>query len=134
VVEVSREPMFLPNLRSTELAREEINYVCVPILLNQSRRAGRGFRFKADLRPHGEVPRRRRLADGSVDSDSTRHRCRARAAPRGKHPLKSELRERYDFSNGLGTSGPMRRLRAGVAGGGTDTTVLIRGESGTGRS
>src|SRR5207248_2899379 len=48
--------------------------------------------------------------------------------------LKSELRERYDFSNLLGTSGPMRLVYEQVAQvARTDTTVLVRGESGTGK-
>ena len=48
--------------------------------------------------------------------------------------LKSELRERYDFSNILGTSGPMRLVYEQVSQvARTDTTVLIRGESGTGK-
>ena len=48
--------------------------------------------------------------------------------------LKSELRERYDFSNILGTSGPMRLVYEQVSQvARTDTTVLIRGESGTGQ-
>ena len=48
--------------------------------------------------------------------------------------LKLELRERYDFSNILGTSGPMRLVYEQVAQvARTDTTVLVRGESGTGK-
>ncbi len=48
--------------------------------------------------------------------------------------LKLELRERYDFSNILGTSGPMRIVYEQVAQvARTDTTVLVRGESGTGK-
>src|SRR6266550_4001110 len=48
--------------------------------------------------------------------------------------LKLELRERFDFSNILGTSGPMRLVYEQVAQvARTDTTVLVRGESGTGK-
>src|SRR5262249_37887241 len=51
-----------------------------------------------------------------------------------KRPLRQELRERYDFSNLLGTSGPMRQICEQVAQvARTMTTVLIRGESGTGK-
>ncbi len=48
--------------------------------------------------------------------------------------LRQELRERYDFSNMVGSSGPMRQIFEQVAQvAGTNTTVLIRGESGTGK-
>ncbi len=48
--------------------------------------------------------------------------------------LKQELRERYDFSNLVGSSGPMRQIYEQVAQvAGANTTVLIRGESGTGK-
>ena len=48
--------------------------------------------------------------------------------------LRQELRERYDFSNLLGTSGPMRQICEQVAQvARTMTTALIRGESGTGK-
>jgi Nif-specific regulatory protein len=48
--------------------------------------------------------------------------------------LRQELRERYDFSSIIGSSGPVRQMyeqMAQVAA--TNTTVLIRGESGTGK-
>ena len=48
--------------------------------------------------------------------------------------LRLELRERYDFSNLVGTSGPMRQVQEQVAQvAPTATTVLLRGESGTGK-
>jgi Nif-specific regulatory protein len=48
--------------------------------------------------------------------------------------LRQELRERYDFSNIIGTSGPTRLMYEQVAQvAQTNTTVLIRGESGTGK-
>ena len=48
--------------------------------------------------------------------------------------LRQELRERYDFSNLVGSSGPMRQIYEQVTQvAGTNTTVLIRGESGTGK-
>ena len=48
--------------------------------------------------------------------------------------LRQELKERYDFSSIIGSSGPVRQMyeqMAQVAN--TNTTVLIRGESGTGK-
>src|SRR2546427_5311906 len=48
--------------------------------------------------------------------------------------LRQELRDRYDFSNIIGTSGPVRQMYEQVAQvAATNTTVLIRGESGTGK-
>jgi Nif-specific regulatory protein len=48
--------------------------------------------------------------------------------------LRQELKERYDFSNLIGTSGPMRQVYEQVAQvARTNTTVLLRGESGTGK-
>jgi Nif-specific regulatory protein len=48
--------------------------------------------------------------------------------------LRDELRERYDFSHILGTSGAMRQVCEQVIKvARTNTTVLIRGESGTGK-
>src|SRR5437899_3368177 len=48
--------------------------------------------------------------------------------------LLEELKERYDFSNIIGTAGPMRQVYEQIAQvAHTNTTVLIRGESGTGK-
>ncbi len=48
--------------------------------------------------------------------------------------LRQELRERYDFSNLVGTSNAIRQVYEQVAQvARTSTTVLIRGESGTGK-
>jgi Nif-specific regulatory protein len=48
--------------------------------------------------------------------------------------LREELRERYEFTNLIGNSGPMRRVYEQISQVvGTAATVLIRGESGTGK-
>jgi Nif-specific regulatory protein len=48
--------------------------------------------------------------------------------------LREELRERYDFSNLIGNSGPIRRVYEQVTQvASTNTTVMLRGESGTGK-
>ncbi|MBA3497004.1 MAG: sigma 54-interacting transcriptional regulator, partial [Gemmatimonadales bacterium] len=48
--------------------------------------------------------------------------------------LREELRERYEFTNIIGNSGPMQRVYEQVAQVvGTGATVMIRGESGTGK-
>ena len=121
-----------------ELAREEISYVCVPILLNRKAvgALGADFRFK----PERDFDRTVKFLGvvASLMAQSIRIQRvidaeRERLREENTH-LKSELRERYDFSNILGTSGPMRLVYEQVSQvARTDTTVLIRGESGTGK-
>jgi Nif-specific regulatory protein len=48
--------------------------------------------------------------------------------------LREVLKERHDYSNLVGTSGPMRWVMADHAGGAANTTVLLRGESGYGKA
>jgi Nif-specific regulatory protein len=139
VPRVSREPMFLRRTSDRpELTREEISYVCVPILL--SRKAvgalGADFRFKPERDFDRTVKFLGVVASLMAQSirvqrviDSEREKLREE----NTH-LRSELRERYDFSNILGTSGPMRLVYEQVSQvARTDTTVLVRGESGTGK-
>jgi Nif-specific regulatory protein len=48
--------------------------------------------------------------------------------------LLGELKERYEFTNIIGTAGPMRQVYEQIVQvANTNTTVLIRGESGTGK-
>jgi Nif-specific regulatory protein len=117
VPRVSREPMFLRRTSERpELATHELSYVCVPILLNRKAVGALGvdFRFK----PERDFDRTVKFL-GVVASllaqairiqrviDAERDRLREE----NTH-LKLELRERYDFSNILGTSGPMRLVYA----------------------
>lgn len=139
VPRVSREPMFLRRTAERpELAREDISYVCVPILLNRKAvgALGADFRFKADRDFDRSVKFLGVVASLLAQAiriqrviDAERDRLREE----NTH-LKLELRERYDFSNMLGTSGPMRLVCEQVAQvARTDTTVLVRGASGTGK-
>jgi Nif-specific regulatory protein len=121
-----------------ELASHEISYVSVPILLNRKAIGALGvdFRFKADrdfdrtVKFLGVVAS---LMAQAIRIQRVIDEERDRLREENTH-LKSELRERYDFSNLLGTSGPMRLVYEQVAQvARTDTTVLVRGESGTGK-
>ena len=139
VPRVSREPMFLRRTSDRpELAREEISYVCVPILLNRKAVGALGvdFRFK----PERDFDRTVKFLGvvASIVAQAVRIQRvidaeRDRLREENTH-LRLELKERYDFSNILGTSGPMRLVYEQVAQvARTDTTVLVRGESGTGK-
>ena len=139
VPRISREPLFLRRTSDRpELAREEISYVSVPILLNRKAvgALGADMRFKAErdfdrtVKFLGVVAS---LVAQSVRIQRVIDAERDRLREENTH-LKGELRDRYDFSNILGTSGPMRLVYEQVSQvARADTTVLIRGESGTGK-
>ena len=122
VPRVSREPMFLRRTSDRpELAREEISYVCVPILLNRKAvgALGADFRFKAerDFDRTVKFLGRRRVAHGAVDPHSARHRRRARSAARGKHaPQERAARALRLLEHPRHERADAARLRAGVAG------------------
>ena len=139
VPRASSEPMFLQRAsKRPELPREEISYVCVPILLNRKAVGALGvdFRFKPDRDFDRTVKFLGVVASMLAQAIKIQRLIdaeRRRLEDENTH-LRQELRERYDFSNILGTSGPMRQVYEQVAQvARTNTTVLIRGESGTGK-
>ncbi len=139
VPRVSKEPEFLNRAaKRTELPKEELSFICVPILLN--RRAvgaiGVDLKFNPD-RDYERYVKFLGIVASSVAQALKIQRLieedRKRLVDENQH-LRQELRERYDFSSIIGTSGPVRQMyeqMAQVAA--TNTTVLIRGESGTGK-
>jgi len=139
VPRVSREPLFLNRTADRpEVGQQELSFICVPILLDRKVAGALGvdFRFKPDrdfdrtVKFLGVVAS---LLAQAVRIQRVIDAERDRLREENTH-LRSELRERYDFSNILGTSGPMRLVYEQVAQvARTDTTVLIRGESGTGK-
>src|SRR5580765_1082172 len=139
VPRVSKEPAFLHRAaKRPELPREELSFICVPILLN--RRAvgalGVDLKFNPD-RDYDRYVKFLGVAASSVAQALKIQRLveedKKRLVDENLH-LKQELKERYDFSMIIGTSGPVRQMyeqMSQVAA--TNTTVLIRGESGTGK-
>ena len=139
VPKVSREPAFLHRAsRRPELAHQELSFICVPILIN--RRAvgalGIDLKFKPE-RTFDKSVKTLALVASMIGQALKIHRLieedKRRLVDENTH-LRQELRERYDFSNLVGTSGPMRQVFEQVSQvAGTNTTVLVRGESGTGK-
>ena len=139
VPRVSREPAFLQRAaKRPELAREELSFVCVPILVDRKAAGALGIdlRFKADRDFDGTVKFLGVVASMVAQALTLQRSIEAerrRLLAENTH-LRQELRERYDFNNIIGTSGPVREMYEQVAQvAKANTTVLIRGESGTGK-
>jgi Nif-specific regulatory protein len=139
VPRVSREPAFL-NLapRRPDHPRQELSFICVPITLNRTPVGALGvdLRFKPE-RDYDSSVKFFGIVSSMIAQALNVQRMveeeRRRLLDENTH-LRQELRERYDFSNIIGTSGPTRQMYEQVAQvAQTNTTVLIRGESGTGK-
>src|SRR5687767_9047841 len=139
VPRVSKEPAFL-NIapRRSENVKQELSFICVPIMLNRSAVGSLAvdLRFKAERDYDSSVKFLGVVASMIAQALKVQRAVedeRRRLEDENTH-LRQELRERYDFSNIIGTSGPVRQMYEQVAQvAGTNTTVLIRGESGTGK-
>ncbi len=139
VPQVSREPSFLHRAAPRrELQREELSFICVPIAVEKKPVGA----LSIDLRWHPELEFERlvkflRVVASMIGQALAVQRLveadRQRLVDENMS-LRRELKERYEFTNIVGKSGPMRQVFeqiTQVAHGGT--TVLIRGESGTGK-
>ena len=140
VPQISQEPSFLHRTgkRRSEGIGTETTFICVPIpgrsaplgAMNVDLPFDRDRDYERDLQlfrvvatMFGQALRVKSLVEAE----------RQRLLDENTH-LREELRERYDFSHIIGTSGPMRRVFEQIARvAATGTTVLIRGESGTGK-
>ncbi len=138
VPQVSHEPLLLERAAQRKGNREELSFICVPIVVAR-RHVGAlsvDLRFRADrdysrtaefLRVVAAIIAQALRVERLVEAETQR------LLEENTH-LREELRERYDFSNMVGNSGRMRQVYEQIAQvAGTATTVLIRGESGTGK-
>jgi Nif-specific regulatory protein len=139
VPRVSKEPALLNRAsKRSEVTKEELTFICVPVLLN--RRAVGALAVDLKFNPDRDYDRSIQfygIVASSVAQAVKVQRLveedKKRLVDENQH-LRQELRERYDFSSIIGSSGPVRQMyeqMAQVAA--TNTTVLIRGESGTGK-
>jgi Nif-specific regulatory protein len=139
VPRVSREPAFLHRAADRpELPQEELTYISAPVTL-EGRTVGA---IAIDLRYKGDRDYNRTVkflgVVGSMIAQAVKvHRLiqadRQRLVDENAH-LREELKERYDYSNLVGTSGPMQEVYRQISQvARTNTTVLLRGESGTGK-
>jgi Nif-specific regulatory protein len=138
VPQVSREPLFLNRPARKDLDRNEVSFICVPVVLAKKTIGALAvdLPFKKDRDYDHYVKFLRVVASmiaQAVRVEMLLDTERQRLIEENTH-LREELRERYDFSHLVGTSGPMRQVYDQIAQvARTNTTVLIRGESGTGK-
>ena len=138
IPQVSKEPSFLNRAGRRDLDKQEISYICVPVVLN--RKAAGALAVDLPFRPDRDYEYSTRLLRlvcsmiaQAVKVERMADAERQKLIEENIH-LREELRERYDFSHIIGNSSPMRRVYEQIAQvARTNTTVLIRGESGTGK-
>jgi Nif-specific regulatory protein len=139
VPRVSREPAMLNRAaRRTGTADRELSFVCVPVMLN--RRAIGALAVDLRYKPERDFESHVKflgvvasMIAQAIKIQRLIEEDRRRLIDENQH-LRQELRDKYDFSNIIGTSSAVRQMYeqvAQVAAG--NTTVLIRGESGTGK-
>ena len=139
VPQASNEPLFLGRAAQTKkLSRHEITFICVPITLNRKSVGALAgvLRYKKD-RDYDRAVKFLRVVASMIAQGLKVHQMveleKQRLLDENIH-LRQELKQRYDFSNIIGNSGPMRQVYEQISQvAPTNTTVLIRGESGTGK-
>ncbi|HSB08281.1 MAG TPA: sigma 54-interacting transcriptional regulator [Blastocatellia bacterium] len=139
VTQASHEPLFLGRAAPMKtLGKHEITFICVPITINRKTAGALAgvLRYKKDRDYDRSVKFLRVVASMMAQALKVHHIVemdRQRLLDENIH-LRLELKQRYEFSNIIGNSGPMRQVYEQIAQvAPTNTTVLIRGESGTGK-
>src|SRR5918996_1755809 len=139
VPQISREPMFLDRLGARKKPlRKELTFICVPVLVNGKPVGvlGVDLDYKADRDYERATKFLSIIATMIAQAIKVEHLVESdkqRLLDENIH-LKQELRERYDFSHIIGNSSPLRQVYEQVTQvARTNTTVLLRGESGSGK-
>jgi Nif-specific regulatory protein len=138
VPQASREPLLLNRAARREGGRQELTFICVPLVVN--RRAVGALSVDLPFRRDRDYDRSLKfyklvaaMVAQAVKVSRLAEAERRRLVEENTH-LRDELRERYAFQHLIGTSATIRQVYEQVAQvARTNTTVLIRGESGTGK-
>jgi Nif-specific regulatory protein len=135
----AREPLVMNRaFQRRRSGSADWSLVCVPILLERKPAGALAVDFPFDANRDYQADAQFLSVVASMIAQSLRANRtieaeRTRLLAENSH-LRQELEERYDLSNIVGTSGPMRQVYEQIAQvAQTNTTVLIRGESGTGK-
>ena len=138
VPKVSEEPLFLNRFERWNVTKEEISFICVPILIGQEvigtisvdRTYDKDVSLDEDLRVLS-------IISSMIANDMRTRReegLRRQELEDENLRLRHELEDRFRPDNIIGNSNTMRDVYRQISQvSGSDTTVLIRGESGTGK-
>ena len=139
VPQVSHEPRFLNRAATRpELARQELTYICVPIRLDGQTVGALciDLIYKSD-RDYERTTKFLGVVGSMIAQAMKVHQlieAERQLLVSENTSLRLELKERYGFSNMVGTSRAMQEVYEQVAQvAPTNTTALLRGESGTGK-
>jgi Nif-specific regulatory protein len=138
VPRVSEEPLFLNRFQRSDLAADELSFICVPICIGKlvmgtiavDRPYQKDYSLEGDMRLLSIV------ASMIAHDVKTRHEeATAKQALMDENErLRHELQDRFRPENILGNSNAMGDVYTQIHHvASSDTTVLIRGESGTGK-
>lgn len=139
IPKVSEEPLFLDRLyKRRKLTSDEISFLCVPIALGKEVvGALSADRIFDAATPLDEGVRLLSIVASMIANDVKARRLAAsqqQALEAENIRLRSELEDRFRPENIIGNSGAMREVYRAIHQVSTsDTTVLIRGDSGTGK-
>jgi Nif-specific regulatory protein len=131
IPQVSQEPSFRKlGKRKSELKKRETSYISVPILV---RRKIEGV-LATELHYGADRDYDRAVKFLTVISTMIAQAFERKSLVEENLLLKEELKQRYDFSNIIGKSRPMLEVYQQISQvARANTTVLIRGDSGTGK-
>lgn len=138
--QINGEVMFLEPLgqRKKNAETQELDTFCVPIIVNKKTAGVLGVDVHCEEGHDLDRTTKILLIVASMIAQAIKVKHliaadRKRLYDENTH-LKQELRERYDFSHIIGNSHPMRQLYEQITQvARANTTVLIRGESGSGK-
>jgi Nif-specific regulatory protein len=140
VPQMSREPMFpdWPGGRKKNPQQQELSFICVPVLINRKPVGVVGVElgYQAERDYERATTFLSIIAAMLAQAIKVNHLIEADKQlllDENIH-LKQELKERYDFSHIIGNSNPLREVYEQVTQvARANTTVLVRGESGSGK-
>ncbi|MDR1545502.1 MAG: sigma 54-interacting transcriptional regulator [Deltaproteobacteria bacterium] len=138
VPNVSQEPLFLNRTKARDLKKEDVAFICVPIILDgrpigaisADRLFADGVRLEEDMRLLTVLASLIARAVGVRRDFSARHEAMLEENRR----LQAILNQNFKLGQLVGQSKALRNILEEVAQvAATNVTVLIRGESGTGK-